>query len=566
MTVSHRIIPSLEILAGPRAGRRIPLSQAVTVIGRHSECDIVLEPMSVSRKHAAIERRDDRCYLRDLGSTRGTYLNQTKLTTQSAPLEDGSTIRIGEVLIRFRSRLLRIREKDDETQSTIFASIEDVPSGDSSCPTVKPLEKLRALQKISRQLSSKLELHEVLELTLDSLLEIFPRAERGIILLRQGEGGDLFPQAVRARSGSIGELSVSTTILRRVLSDGAAVLSEDLGGELPDPGDPSAGTPHSLMCAPLWDGNREPIGVVQIDAKAGRAGFDQDDLDLLATVAGQIAAAVQAARMHQELMKQRELEREFQLARQVMQALLPERPTGVAGYQFWECYEPARHVGGDYYGYIPLVDAGPDEAGPPRRWAVAVGDVVGKGLPAALLASKLSSEVRLFLQIEPDPAAVVSRLNRYLGPGGNLDMYITFALLVIDVEAHRMTLVNAGHPAPLILRGNGTLEVFGRGSSSLPLAILLDSEYRAVETGLGEDDVVILFSDGVTDALDADHKRFGEDGRLERTILEAPASPAEVGERIMKAVRDHAGSQPQFDDLTLICLGRGPVATSVQGA
>lgn len=562
MAVSHRIVPSLEIVTGPRAGRRFSLNRTVTVVGRNSECDVVLEPMSVSRKHASIEWRDGRYFLTDLGSTRGTYLNQKKLGREPVPLEDGSTIRLAEIQMKFRSPILRIREKDDETQSTIFASIDAIPSGDSSCPSVKPLEKLRALQKISRQLSSTLDLHDVLELTLASLFEIFPRAEQGFILLQDGEGSDLVPQVIRSRTGPIGELSLSKAVLRRVMSKGDAILGKDLRGEPPDSDGVSAGRAYSLMCAPLWDGNHEPIGVIQIDARDGRGGFDQDDLDLLAAVAGQIAAAVQVARMHQTLIHQRELERELQFARHVMQALLPERPTAIEGYEFWEYYEPARHVGGDYYGYIPLVNNDPGVSGPPRRWAVAVGDVVGKGLPAALLTSKLSSEIRLFLQLESDPAAVVSRLNRHLDPGGILDMYITFLMIIIDIETHRMTLVNAGHPPPLIRRGDGTLEVFGRESSSLPLAIQLNSEYRAVETSLGENEVVILYSDGVTDALNAAHERFGEAGRLESTILAAPSAPAEVGESIMSAVRNHAAAQPQFDDITLICLGRRRAAAS----
>lgn len=562
MAVSQRIVPSLEIVTGPRAGRRFSLNRTVTVVGRNSECDVVLEPVSVSRKHASIEWRDDQFFLTDLGSTRGTYLNQKRLGRKPVLLEDGSTIQIAEILMKFRSPSLRIRENDDETQSAIFASIDAIPSGDSSCPTVKPLEKLRALQKISRQLSSTLELHDVLELTLASLFEIFPRAERGFVLLQDGEGAELVPQVIRSRTGPIGELSVSKAVLQRVLSKGDAILGRDLRGERPDSGSVSTERSYSLMCAPLWDGNHEPIGVIQIDARDGRGGFDQDDLDLLAAVAGQIAVAVQAARMHQVLMNQRELERELQFARHVMRALLPERPTAVEGYEFWEYYEPARHVGGDYYGYIPLVNNDPDDTGPPRRWAVAVGDVVGKGLPAALLTSKLSSEIRLFLQLESDPATVVSRLNRHLDPGGILDMYITFLIIIIDIDSHRMTLVNAGHPAPLIRRGDGRLEVFGRESSSLPLAIQLNSEYRAVETSLGEGDVVILYSDGVTDAMNAAQERFGEDGRLETTILAAPATPAEVGESIMTAVRNHAASQPQFDDVTLICLGRRQAAAS----
>ena len=150
------------------------------------------------------------------------------------------------------------------------------------------------------------------------------------------------------------------------------------------------------------------------------------------------------------MLKQNELERELQFARQVMQALLPERPASVPGYEFWDCYEPARHVGGDYYGFIPLHETRGTDSGPVRRWAIAVGDVVGKGLPAALLTAKLSAEIRLFLQGETDPARVVTRLNDQLCENGVLDMYITFLLAMLDITNHRLQIVNAGHPCPLI--------------------------------------------------------------------------------------------------------------------
>ena len=139
------------------------------------------------------------------------------------------------------------------------------------------------------------------------------------------------------------------------------------------------------------------------------------------------------------------------------------------GYEFWDYYEPARHVGGDYYGFIPLFDPQDTRRVDARRWAIAVGDVVGKGLPAALLTARLSAEIRLFLQGETDPARVVTRLNLQLTENGVLDMYITFLLAMLDVSSHRLMIVNAGHPYPLIRRKDGRLEEFApEASGSAP--------------------------------------------------------------------------------------------------
>jgi serine phosphatase RsbU (regulator of sigma subunit) len=238
-----------------------------------------------------------------------------------------------------------------------------------------------------------------------------------------------------------------------------------------------------------------------------------------------------------------------------MQALLPERPDEVPGYEFWDCYEPARQLGGDYYGFIPLHDPRETVREYPAKWAIAVGDVVGKGLPAALLTARLSAEIRLFLQGESDPAVVVSRLNRQLNENGVLDMYITFLLALLDVTTHSLKVVNAGHPYPLIRRRDGQIEEFGKGKSGLPLAIQGDWQYETSETTLGPEDLVILYTDGVTDALNPQGDRFGELA-LRKLLAITSASPATTGELLIQQVHSHAAGQTQFDDITMVAFGR----------
>jgi len=262
--------------------------------------------------------------------------------------------------------------------------------------------------------------------------------------------------------------------------------------------------------------------------------------------------AVQNARLHKALVRQREMEQELQFARQVMCALLPERPASVPGYEFWAYYEPARHVGGDYYGFFPVGSA--SAAGEAPCWAVAVGDVVGKGMPAALLTAKLSGEVRLFLQGDPDPAWVVGQLNHQFDDGGVLDLYITFLLVILDVRQHRVKMVNAGHPCPLIRRLDGRVEEIGRSDSGLPLGIMPGSSYKVIETTLEPGETMILYTDGVTDAMNAANDRFG-DARLRQALATGPGA-ASTGEAIVKAVQRFVAERPQFDDITLVCLAR----------
>ncbi len=411
----------------------------------------------------------------------------------------------------------------DNEQSTVYAAIDVLNQSDRHFPLVKPEAKFRALRLISQELGGTLVLSEVLDRIFNSLFEIFPRAERGFVLLKDPARGTLMPEIIRSRTGPAGELKISKTVLNRVLNGGQAILSKDLAKEYPESASISDSQIRSLMCVPLFDSERKAVGIIQIDTRDGRGRFEQDDLDVLAAVASQISVAVQNAQLHKALVKQREMEHELQFARQVMQSLLPERPASVPGYEFWAYYEPARHVGGDYYGIIPITNENTDQRVAANRWAIAIGDVVGKGMPAALLTAKLSGEVKMFLRGSASPIRVIEQLNHQFDDGGVLDLYITFLLVVLDIAEHRMSVVNAGHPCPLIRRRDGSLEEFGKGKSGLPLAIMPNYAYEMVETMLEPGETVVLYTDGVTDAMNAAGDRVGDDAFRQAVATAGPA-------------------------------------------
>ena len=551
MATPQSMTPTLQVMNGTTTGRLYQLDKEITIVGRNPDCDIVLGPKSVSRKHAVIVRKLAGYELKDLGSTRGTYIDGQKLS-QPVFLRDGNAIQMGEVLLNFSSRLVQIEEGDE--QSTVFAAIDVLNQSDKNFPMVKPEAKFRALRLIGQELGGTLVLTEVLERIFNSLFEIFPRAERGFVLLKDEASGALLPQIIRSRTGPAGDLKISKTVLNRVMNAGQAILSKDLAEEFPDSASVSDSKIRSLMCVPLFDEERKAVGIMQIDTRDGRGRFEQDDLDLMAAVASQISVAVQNAQLHKALVRQREMEQELQFARQVMQSLLPDRPASVPGYEFWAYYEPARHVGGDYYGFIPIPSASGQDDSSASRWAIAVGDVVGKGMPAALLTAKLSAEVRMSLRGNLDPNRVVAQLNRPFD-GGVLDMYITFLLAILDVQKHRLTVVNAGHPCPLIIRRDGRLEEFGRKASGLPLGILPDYAYESAETVIEAGETVVLYTDGVTDAMDANGERVGDDA-VRAALLKARPGAAAVGEDIVQLIQRHVADRPQFDDITLVCLSR----------
>jgi serine phosphatase RsbU (regulator of sigma subunit) len=246
------------------------------------------------------------------------------------------------------------------------------------------------------------------------------------------------------------------------------------------------------------------------------------------------------------------LELEAKDARDVQLALVPEQPPSVPGYQFWHSYQPAHHVGGDYFDYHPL-----DRDDTPRpRIAVAIADVAGKGMPAALLMSRLSSEVRLLLLTEPDLIQLVERLNRDLCRSKVADRFITFLLAILDTDRHELALVNAGHMPPLIWRAAGRVEEIGVERSGTPLGIDPDASYQLQTVPLGAGEILVLYTDGITEAgTDQEGGGFGIE-RLAQALAQAPPGVGPAGAAILEAVRRHHAGRDQFDDMTLICLGR----------
>jgi sigma-B regulation protein RsbU (phosphoserine phosphatase) len=176
-------------------------------------------------------------------------------------------------------------------------------------------------------------------------------------------------------------------------------------------------------------------------------------------------------------------------------------------------------------------------------------------MPAALLMARLSSEVRLLLQVEPDPARVVERLNRNLCSGGTADKFVTFLLVVLDGERNELAIVNAGHMGPLIRRADGRIEVFGEDQAGPILGVIDGQTYEVAITPIGPGDVVVLYTDGVSEAMDDAGDQFGIE-RLKRSLAAADPCVSSVGVAILDAVRRHAGAQDQSDDITLLCFGR----------
>jgi serine phosphatase RsbU (regulator of sigma subunit) len=409
--------------------------------------------------------------------------------------------------------------------------------------------KLKALLEIGRNLGGSVKLDDVLSRLLENLFSIFLPADRGFIVLKEQGGERLVPKAVKYRREEADHsVRISRTIVNGVIATKQAVLSADAADDARFDMSKSIFDfqIHSMMCAPLVASNGDVLGAIQIDACDPRQRFTADHLEVLASVACQAAMAVENAQLHEFRLQEELRQRELVVAHKVQQGLLPAAPPKLDGYEFFDYYEPANHLGGDYFDYVPLQGG---------RLAVALADVSGKGISAALLMARLSGDVRYCLASYADPAEAMARLNAAFCESRWEDRFVTLVMAVLDPARHEACLVNAGHLSPILRRASGAIEPVGDAVRGYPLGIDNTTVYKSCAVALGPGDLLLLYTDGVSDAVSAGGEYYGHQRIRAQLDGEAPDATT-VGERVLADVRQFADNQPQSDDMCLTILRR----------
>ncbi|MFT7639371.1 MAG: sigma-B regulation protein RsbU (phosphoserine phosphatase), partial [Pirellulaceae bacterium] len=490
---------------GPDAGQRYDLNGARCVMGRHPDCDVVVEVGAVSRYHAEIVKAQSGFELSDLKSRNGTFLNNL-MVAEAKRLKTGDVIRVCDVAFTYHDpKVLEgepnvdgsawsavLVDDEDTTRTSTIMSKLNVSMGSGGVELTAPPEvKLAALVEITQNLGKALSLDEVLSKLLNSLFKIFYQADRGLIVLR--ENGKLIPRWTKfRRDDNEGTIRISRTIVNQVIDSKEAILSADAATDERFEMSQSIADfrIRSMMCAPLINGDGEAIGVLQIDAVDSRNRYEEEDLELLVSIASQAAIAIDNARMHEQALEQNSLQRDLELAREVQNSFLPATAPDIKGYEFFHYYKPANHVGGDYYDYIHLQDG---------RIAIVVADVVGHGVAAALLMAKLSAETRFCLASTSTPAKAVTQLNNRI-TALNVERFITMVLVVIDPKNNEVTIVNAGHMAPIMRKQSGDLVEPSEDSGGLPIGIADGIDYEQIVVKLEPSELMLLYTDGINES------------------------------------------------------------------
>ena len=546
--------------------RRLEFDDGNVVIGRHPDCDIIIDDASVSRRHARIASENGVYFIEDLASRNGTFLNNSSVH-QSTRLFDGSEINICDVHFKFHieensafhpprptieneySEINAVELEDDPNadQSFIVSQL-DVPSHlDSVSKHVNAETKLKALMQIAKALSESVQRNEVFSNILGCTFDLFQEADRGFIILKD-ENGRLVPFGTRTRASNEERLRISKTIVNLVMESKRPLISHDAAedGRFDMSQSIADFRIRSIMCAPLINNEGEAIGVIQLDTLKNKVAFEEKDLEILVTVAMQASLAIQKVNLIDEVVKNRKIEDDLKLAHEVQQAFLPQKRPNFGDYQFYSFYRATHQVGGDYFDYIPI-----DE----DRIAIIVADVVGHGIAAALLMAKVAAESRFALGQSKDAAAAMVSINEKLS-GLNVDRFATALIGVLDKSAHTFTYANAGHLPPIVRKTDGDVSIVD-GHSSLPVGVLDETTYQPTTLNLLDGEVLVLFTDGINECMNSSGEMLGIQPLLKQIKTSQTKSPAAIGKEICQITNRHLEGTVAHDDICLVCFGRG---------
>ena len=530
-------------------------------LGRLPECDIQIDSNMVSRKHARVYPQDGRFYIEDLNSGNGSFVNGQKITAPTL-LKTDDRIKFGPILFRFEgdssgssssksglgedSSPAAVSFHQDESSSTITDRI-----GGSAFDMldVQPAAKLKAVLEITKSLAGTIDIDKILPKVLDTLFGIFPHADRGCVLLLDDRTQQMIPRAMKHRRADADDsVKLSRTILKAVMESKETILSADASSDSKFSASESISSLsiRSMICAPMIGLNGDVLGVINIDTQNPLAQFKNEDAQLLAAVAVPAALAYEGARLLQSYVEKQKQDNEMNIASAVQLALLPERMPEVEGYSFFAMYESAQAVGGDYYDVFSLSNG---------KIAIAFGDVAGKGVPASLIMSRVSTVVRSVVEFVDDVSQAIEKINGHMCARAVEGRFVTFVLVILDPMKHTMSLTIAGHMSPIIRKPDGSLEEFPDEIVGVPLGVVDGYPFDVVTRHIAPGETVVIYTDGVSEAMNAAGDLYGVD-KLRTLVTNTPGDTQKLGTTIRADVRKHAGGHPQNDDITLMVFGR----------
>lgn len=557
----------LEVISPDGARKYVRVTQTPFLIGRGAETGnhLQLTDRRISRNCAAIVTEANRYYLEDRGQRRGIFINGDKV--ESRPLNDGDVITFGledSYQVIFRSAT----GTSDEAIPQLLTRIDHMTSSETSGGG---LRKLNLLLEATSLLHSQLPLDSVLAKMIDHAVAVTD-ADRGLLEEAVESAGERVSERLRVRLArrSGGQrlppesMTPSQTAIQLAMTKQLPVITEDIEQaelNLQAAASIVAQGLRAVVVIPLYATSRaasesatnvtrgEFLGVLYLDSKRPTA-FSRLDRQILDALAADAASILENARLVERERERQRLEQEIGIARDIQQALLPKNfrdypHLAVTGVNF-----PCLSVGGDYFDVFPLDD---------RRTAFLIADVSGKGLGAALVTTMLQGALS-GMTLGTDPARVLNHVNRFLCDHVEVGRYATMFFGILD-DTGKLEYINAGHPSPILLRNTTAEEAFTEGS--FPVGLVPEAEFCTTTLKLEPNDTLVLFSDGVTEAMDPEEQLYGV-GRLRGVLTGKNEMPLdEIQKTVLESVENFSRGARQADDLTILVVRFRAVGTMV---
>ncbi|MFN0277158.1 MAG: SpoIIE family protein phosphatase [Pyrinomonadaceae bacterium] len=533
-----------------------PLTRLRMTIGRSARSDVCIPDAFASRLHAEVRQEGESFWLHDLGSANGTRYNGIAVK-KPYQLESNDEIQIGETKIVFKdngqekksfnSTLITDNTKALDPANTISLTTRKNPTTDileSSFSSRTDL--LGLISKVGVALLSSSGLDETLNQVASLVFEAVP-AERVIVMLRDEkskEGMEIKVARIRGVEEPISEVRISRTIMNEVLENGKSVLTSDAQQ------DPRFASQtiilqgiRSVLAVPLSVDEHHVFGIIYADSPTTTKTFTTEHLDILTTLASVASIRVENASLLDERINRERMERELELATEIQQRFQPSGPPTIEGYEFqgisFSCYE----IGGDYYDFIPSSDG---------KMVIALGDVSGKGTAAALLMSSLHAAIHGQVAAKTPLKDAIVSVNQYLAENTPANRFVTLFVAELDPATANLRYINAGHNPPLIARADGSIAELSCGG--LPLGIMPFAEYEVGELMFANGDVLVVYSDGVSEANNLAEEEFGLDRLTEVLKTNLKGSASAIRDKVEAALSQFTGTAPANDDITLVIV------------
>jgi sigma-B regulation protein RsbU (phosphoserine phosphatase) len=529
--------------------RTIPLTGERLAVGRSSAAELCFpEDAGLSRQHFAFESQDGQWTVQDLGSKNGTFVNNIPLKARLI-LKPGDRITAGHLVVVYSPDSANPHSGvvvfegggDSPSTSTVVTSLEGALSNQTMAferGGPKSSAPIQALIRAGQAFAEIHSLDELFPLALDLAIEAV-NAQRGVLLILEGE--TLVPRAHKGEG-----FKISSTVRDRVLKEKSSILVRDAQLDDAFRGRMSIVEQkvHTMMAVPLQTKDRI-IGLIYVDSPFILREFTKDDLSLLTIMANQAAFRIVSTLLSDSEQAEKLMRRDLTQAADIQKRMLPDEAPSVPGADLAGFNAACRTVGGDYYDFFTYPDG---------RVGLALGDVSGKGMPASLLMMGLQARVQVLAEEPKDLGAFMMRLNKATCVKCPSNRFITFFFCVLDAVTGELRFANAGHNPPIIIRASGEAQMLEGGGPVL--GILSIAPYTEQAERLNRGDMLVLYSDGVTEANNPEYDEFDEERFIDVLKRHRNDPASTIVEAVMKALSEFAAGAPQADDITLVVAKR----------